>query len=440
MRLSKTLAAFGAFCLLAIAACKEPEGIGLEVLPDGEQMPIAWIDTFTIEARTVTYDSVPTTGLSSGTYLVGDFGDPIFGRVQSALYTQIDLGGTDIVFDGAVIDSVVLNLTYAGSYGNTDKLTGTMTFGVYEIESDLDVDSVYYSNATPPNLSATPLAEHQFRPDLYASIPNPDPLDTNALPPSLRIPLDPDFGQRILSSSNLASQDVFATEFKGLGILPIDASMPVNHGSILYFNMFDSRSRIEVYFHNATEDSLSYNLELDAQAIAELSTFHHEFSADIQTALDDSTIVGANTLYVQSMAGTRMKLELPHLKELNNLGIVAINKAELVVPLDESVIVEHSVPTGLSVTGVQEDGGQSFLIDFFEGGDYYGGSHDVENGEYVFNIARHLQSILNAPEEEHYGLYIVNTGTSVNARRGVFNGPQHPTKPMKLRMTYTIIE
>jgi hypothetical protein len=140
------------------------------------------------------------------------------------------------------------------------------------------------------------------------------------------------------------------------------------------------------------------------------------------------------------MAGVRMKLELPHLKELNNLGIVTINKAELVVPLDESVIVEHSVPTGLSVTGVQEDGGQSFLIDFFEGGDYYGGSHNAESGEYVFNIARHLQSILNAPEEEDYGLYIVNTGTSVNARRAVFKGPGHATKPMKLRMTYTIIE
>jgi hypothetical protein len=438
MRISKVLAIIGAITMLAIAACKEPEGIGLEVLPDGEQMPIAWIDTFTVEASTVTYDSVPTTGLSSGTYLIGDFGDPIFGRVQSALYTQIDLGGTDIAFDGAIIDSIVLNLTYAGSYGNTDKLTGTMTFGVYEIDSDLDIDSVYYSNATPPSLISTPLTEHQFRPDLFASIPSSQ--DTNLLPPSLRIPLDADFGQRILSSSNLASQEVFASEFKGLAILPIDASMPANHGSILYFNMFDSRSRIEVYYHDATEDSLFYNLELDAQAVAAFASFNHEFSTEIVNALGDSTVTGANTLYVQSMAGVRMKLELPHLKELNNLGIVTINKAELVVPLDESVIVEHSVPTGLSVTGVQEDGGQSFLIDFFEGGDYYGGSHNAESGEYVFNIARHLQSILNAPEEEDYGLYIVNTGTSVNARRAVFNGPGHATEPMKLRMTYTIIE
>lgn len=437
MRLPKLQAIIGVILILAIGACKEPEGIGLEVLPDGEQMPIAWIDTFTIEARTVTYDSVPTTALSSGTYLIGDFADPIFGRVQSGLYTQFELGGTDLDFDGATVDSVVLNLTYAGSYGSTDKLTGTMTFGVYELESDL-IDSVYYSNSSPlPTIAAMPLAEHRFRPDLYASVPNPQ--DTIRLPPSLRIPLDTDFGQRLLSSPNLASQDVFVTEFKGLAVLPIDQTMPTDHGSILYFNLYDDRSRIEVYYNNADGDSV-YNFEMDPRDMAEFTSFTHEFSTEINNAMSDSTVTGANTLYIQSMAGVRMKLELPHLRELNDLGIVAINKAELVVPLDESVVTEHSVPSSLTVTGVQEDGGQSFLIDFFEGTEYLGGSYNSENGEYVFNIARHLQSILNSPEEEDYGLYIVNTGTSVNARRGVFNGPQHADKPMKLRMTYTIIE
>jgi hypothetical protein len=47
---------------------------------------------------------------------------------------------------------------------------------------------------------------------------------------------------------------------------------------------------------------------------------------------------------------------------------------------------------------------------------------------------------LNSPEEPDLGLYVVNAGNSTNARRGVFNGPQHPDKAMKLRMTYTIVE
>jgi hypothetical protein len=37
-------------------------------------------------------------------------------------------------------------------------------------------------------------------------------------------------------------------------------------------------------------------------------------------------------------------------------------------------------------------------------------------------------------------MYILNSGNAVNGRRAVFNGPTHPDKPLKLRMTYTIIE
>jgi len=119
---------------------------------------------------------------------------------------------------------------------------------------------------------------------------------------------------------------------------------------------------------------------------------------------------------------------------------VAINKAELIVPLDESVVAEFGVPNSLQITAIDSNGSPVFPVDFFEGSDYYGGVYDSEKKQYVFNIARHLQSILNSPEIVDYGLYITNSGNSVNARRGVFNGPQHPDKPLKLRMTYTIIE
>ena len=140
------------------------------------------------------------------------------------------------------------------------------------------------------------------------------------------------------------------------------------------------------------------------------------------------------------MAGLRMKVELPFLKELNQLGVVAINKAELVVPIDETVVTPYSYPSSLQITGINEDGGPVFLVDFFEGSDYFGGTYDSENQQYVFNIARHIQSILNAPEETDYGLYISNSGNAVNGRRAVFHGTDHPDRPLKLRMTYTIIE
>jgi len=440
MTFRNTAAFFGLLTLIITASCKEPDGIGLDVLPEGEEIAIAWIDTFTIEARTILYDSVQTSGLLSGTYLIGDFGDPIFGRVQSELFMQFKLPSTTTEFDNdAEIDSIILNLAYVGSYGSTDKLKGTMTFGVFEVLEDLyptgSGDSVYYSNASHA-VSATPLAVHQFRPDLFADIISG--IDT--IRPSLRIPLDNSLGTRILRSDSLASNDVFLNEFKGLNIKPMDASMPSGFGSILYFNVASSFSWVKMYYHTSTADSLFVNF-LTTNSDGVHTAFRHEYGPTaIEPAIADSTVTGAERLYIQSMAGVRMKVEFPNVRDLSNLGAVAINKAELVVPLDIDVVTEFGVPPSLQLTVIDSSGNPIFPVDFFEGLDYYGGVYDSDKKQYVFNIARHLQSLLNSPEKVDYGLYITNSGNAVNARRGVFNGPQHPDRPMKLRMTYTIIE
>lgn len=419
-----------------LSACEEPDGIGLEVLPDGEEMPIAWVDTFTVDARTIFDDSVATSNLAS-TYLIGDFGDPIFGRVRSELYTQFLLSSSDIDFGAnPMVDSVVLNLAYAGAYGNTDKLRGLQTFGVYRLNDELEDDSTYYSNISR-KIFPKYLGQKEFRPDLYSNVV----VGEDTLPPSLRMPLTPYFGQSILNSSKLSSNEEFITEFKGLCIRSDNATMSAGFGSILYFNMVSSSSRLELYYHNDTDDSLRINLLINEDC-ATHTKFVHDFETGIENAVADSLNASPTQLFVQSMAGTKMKLEVPHLRKLNELGIVTINKAELVIPLDESVVTDYGVPNSLQVTGVNEDGGSVFLIDFFEGGAYYGGTYDAENQEYVFNVARHLQSLLTAPEEPDYGLYVLNSGNAVNARRGVFNGPAHldSLERMRLRMTYTIIE
>jgi hypothetical protein len=439
MRIPKFSAVFSLILLLAVSSCKEPEGIGLEVLPDGEEMEVAWIDTFTLEARTVKYDSVPTSGLNSGTYLVGDFGDPIFGRVRSELYSEFLLSSTGVDFgSGAVTDSIILNVAYAGAYGNTDKLNGTMKFGVYLVDEDLDATgnngTVYYSNSNVA-LSSFPLAEFEFRPDLYSTIDTGD----NQLPPSMRVYLSNTFGDSIINSLNLASQEIFAEEFEGICIKPINENMANGHGSILYFNMLSRYTQIELYYHNNDGDTAVFPFEFD-NTHGIHTKFTHNFPKEVHHAVNLGTEVGKDRLYIQSMAGLRMKVDMPHLRELNKLGYVAINKAELVLPLDESVVTEYGFPNSLSVTGISEEGGSVFIIDQFEGSDYLGGVYDPVNKEYIFNVARHLQSIINNSDEIDYGLYIVNSGNAVNARRGVFNGPQHSTEPMKLRMTYTIIE
>lgn len=429
-------AALAFLCLLTIASCKEPDGIGLDVLPAGEQMPIDWVDNFTIEARTIVYDSVLTSRLTN--YLVGDFGDPIFGRVKSDLYTQVRLGSVPFKPGaGAVVDSVILNIAYAGSYGNTSKLGGVMRFGVYKLTEDLmNLDDTSYYSTVSHEIDPLALAELDLRPDLLSKVV----VGKDTLPPSLRIKLDNSFGQEILNLSEeiLADNGEFVKNIKGIALKPINATMLDGNGSILYLNLASQTSNVELYYHN-NEDTSSINLRMTNAGSAH-SYFEHEFSTLINNAIADSTVTGATTLYVQSLAGLRIKLEIPDLHELRNLGHVAINKAELVIPLDQTVVTKYPHPSAMFVTGINEKGGSAIVVDQFESSDYYGGVYNSETGEYVFNLARHVQSIINSPEKPDYGLYVVNAGNSTNAKRGVFNGPQHPDKPMKLRLTYTIID
>jgi hypothetical protein len=313
-----------------------------------------------------------------------------------------------------------------------------MQFGVFELSEKLfktgTGDTIYYSNDTIATL-ATPLATKTFRPDLYSKVI----AGNDTLPPSFRIALDPNYGQRILDSDSLGSNDAFVNDFFGLCVRPINFGMNPGSGSILYFNMESQFSRVELYYHNDEGDTTSFKFEI-RNSFGIHTTFSHEFPMEILSAIDDSTVTGATRLYIQSMAGLRMKVKIPHLRELRELGAVAINKAELVVPVDQTVYTEFGLPTGLQITGIDSVGRAINLLDIVEGSDYYGGTYDSDKKQYVFNIARHLQSLLNSPETIDYGLYIVNSGNAVNARRGVFGGPQHPDTPMKLRMTYTIIE
>jgi hypothetical protein len=418
---------------MALVACEEPEGIGLDVLPAGEEMPIAWVDTFTVYVRTVTDDSVSTSNLS-GTYLIGDFQDPDFGRVQARLYTQFHLPSTNIDFGtGATIDSIIINLAYNGSYGSTDKLRGMQRFGVYRLTEDIYDSATYYSNVSH-EFDPTPIGTKEFRPDLFSNVDT----GTDTLPPSFRIRLDDAFGTSILNSSNLASNEDFLTEFKGLMIRSDSPSLSDGFGAILYFNMLSTASRVEVYYHNF-EDTLNLGLVINADC-ATHTAFDHEFPQTIVDAVQDSFNYQPDQVFIQSMAGLKMKVMIPHLRKLNDLGIVAINKAELVIPLDEDFDTEFGVPNNLQATRIDYKGASQFMTDFYEGSDYFGGAYDSDKKQYVFNIARHLQSIILETDSTDYGMYILNSGNAVNGRRAVFNGPTHPDKPLKLRMTYTIIE
>jgi len=422
--------------VLMQSACKEPELIGLEVLPD-DAFGVEWIDTFTVELQTIPLDSVITSNLNSSIYLFGEMNDPVFGPTRSTIYTQFKLPSITVEFPGtAVVDSIVLSLAYSDWYGNINKLTGTQGIGVYRLNDTIADATTYYSTVTH-DYDPIPLGQRQFRPDLLSNVF----LATDTVGPSLRVRLANDFGQEILNagfdgSGTLASNESFTQVFKGLAIVPENQNMPPDAGAILSFNINSALTRVELYYHTAEADSLRFNMPIDATSATHMA-FEHEYPLSITSILGD-TEAGRQRGYIQSMAGLRMLLKFPTLRSLKEQGTVVVNRAELVLPLEAGGSPRYAPPALLNANEADSLTRGLLVIDELE--EHFGGAYRPLTRDYVFNLARHVQRVLDRPEERpYYGLLISNSGNSVNARRGVFSGTEATERPLKLRLTYTII-
>ncbi|TEB40657.1 DUF4270 family protein, partial [Flavobacterium circumlabens] len=94
------------------------------------------IDTVTVEMSTINFDSLVTSGQSR--ILVGNYDDPIFGKVKSDGYFQLESdsyslpgAGSDTEAVNYVFDSISMILKYNNYfYGDTTKV---QTFGIHRV-------------------------------------------------------------------------------------------------------------------------------------------------------------------------------------------------------------------------------------------------------------------------------------------------------------------
>ena len=143
--MTKYISTFCFCALLLIFSCTDPNLIGLEVQPPSDGITITLSSAKNnLKLSTILEDSLRSDETS--TILLGDMSyDYIFGESSADFATQfqlpfnnIDVGNPDTL----IVDSVVLSLSYAGSYGNNDALN----IQVYKLTESIFKDSSYYSN------------------------------------------------------------------------------------------------------------------------------------------------------------------------------------------------------------------------------------------------------------------------------------------------------
>ena len=402
---------------LGIISCKKDNSdIGAN-LQDQNQLTLHFTDTTAIRSTIVKDDSVTTDERSK--VLLGSYNDAIFGLAQASFATQFRLSSYDVNFGtNPVVDSLVLYLDYVGFYGDT---TTSQEIKVYKMAQDIFRDSSYYSNEDMTTLAdmSSPLAQitTSFSPNNTAS---------------LSIRLDDNFGTDLIAdSSYYANSDTFLTQYKGLYI----TSTPVTaNGAILYFDPISENTKMTLYYHNDSNDSLSFNFLINENC-AYFNLFNHDYTGTaFENDINQDT--ATDNIYIQSMGGVKAKIDLDRLLTWKDSGNIAINKAELVLNINDINNDKQlfSPPNRLLLEIVDDNNGFDGPIDYFMDNTYFDGYYDNTNNSYTFNISQHVQKIIDG-EETNTSLYIFPENNKVSAERTVLSNSGN--NRIKLNITYT---
>lgn len=451
MRISLIGALFLSLTYL-MSSCNEPAVVGGELLAD-DQVNLLFTDTVSLETRTVRGDTVRTfaPGVPLFSYLFGNYTDPVFGQMRASIYAELGLSeiNPDFINDtvDAQFDSIVLVLFYdtLGFYGDWNQ---PMTMNVEELLEPMDATETYFSNRS--FATGDLLGSKTF---------TPVTLNADTTLGTLRVPLDPALGERLLNldPSAYASDTSFQNQFQGLSLQPDFAAIE----GLISFGLRIQSGGVILYFREDGEET-TYRYNISSSQLAKTVHIEQDLAgAPVEEYLDDFAL-GDSLLFLQGLTGPRIEVEFPHIREFDGL---AINKAELVMyrgiaGLDKPQLFDD--PAQLFVIRADGDGGLEPVEDAqlaLQRGNLaiLNGQLDVDEdvliNKYSINLTDVLQEMTEGKEINRIFIepYIIDTYNrqlssdffpvmkSERADRTIFYGPGHSQYPMKLELTYTIV-
>ncbi len=405
------------------------------------------VDTTRIVAYTSLDDSVPTRFVSY--YLLGDMNDPDFGASEASIITQYIPPTLSSGWNNSSIriDSIVLQLKYVGNNFKYGNLNSTQTIKVYELAEDLKDDSSYRSDRNYAYNASKPIGTWTGTFKLQDSIKYTYAGVPVSLPPHLRIKLDAEeYIQKFKNANPLtfASVEAFQSYFKGLVIVPEKSPLVPGEGSIVHIDLKNDsylRNMITsvVMYYDSTQ-KIEFPIYPDDNTKYNRFTHQHTVTIPIQPLLGGSH---QNVNYVQGMAGLKTRILLPNLFDFVKNQNIAINGAELVIPIiDGTNSGNYPAPASMRLFDSDSLGRNRIIIDAFDGTDYYGGIYNSSSKAYSYNIIRYVQNLLTQYKQQglnyNYGLNLfVQADNPVSASRAIMD-----TRPgkIKLKLSYTVIK
>ena len=455
--------------LIIITSCNDSSVIGSEII-DKDQVSVK-VQELGLRATTVlNSDSLQTYRATNqlDDYICGYMEDPIFGKFESTINTQLRLSRSLTLQDsldmknigaGSTLDEVFLIVelsdTFYGRIGD-DQLVE-----VYLLNEAMDNNEIYYS--TDEFSVGDLLGSKMFtpaNPDTTISYLGGTDGTEEIRPDQMEIPLNvnhPIFKDILFAGETslqyFADDAALLEVFNGLQIR-VSNSTP-NEGLTIFDPVPASVSTptvtgLYVKYTSFTADSRLYTFNINENA-AKMVNFKPDYSGSIVEPFigEDNYALGDSLFFVQGMSGINAKLEIQDASTLQN---AIINKAELeftlaFLPEDEPILFDDPI-SQLLIAIKNADGELERLSDVDQaiiggniaifGGTPVDASDDPNNPvfKYKMNVTSYLQGLVDG-EYENAEIFIYPAITTERPQRSVLFGPGHSEHPAKLYVTYT---
>jgi hypothetical protein len=418
--------------VVLLDSCKKEPVINNGDLLTGDDELLLDKDTLYGKVNTLAVSYLETDSVNIG--VLGNLNDPTFGKTYASVYTQFSLTSSNVFFGGnPVLDSVVLSIKYSGTYG---KFNQGFDVNVYELNEEMIGGNYNYNHSFAVKVPAVGNL-YNYKPNLTDSIA----VKNLKFAPHLRVTLDKNLLTDIIGAdtSDLANNTAFHSYFKGLYIT---TNTGQNGQGLVYLDLRNTISRLEIHYHSDIADSLTYYIPIGASSFA-VNHFDHNYNGSVvSAAISNPSSAGDALAYVQAGAGTKAKITFAGLDSLPDN--IAINKAEVTIyqvidPTGYDTI--FTPPTYLNLLRIDDDGSPKVLDDAIIGN--FGANRvavtvdGVTMYRYKFNITSHLQKIQNGTYNNN-GYSLESLSANTNAERVVItNPPANEKLKISLRVLYT---
>jgi|GEM_PF-154286 len=401
---------------------------------------VVLIDTVTVDMSTINFDSLVTSNQSR--ILIGNYDDPIYGKVKSNSYFQLASDSYALINNGSdteatnyVFDSISMILKYDNYYyGDTTKV---QTFDIHRLTQKVkpNTDDKNFYNNSALSYETESLGTVSYK---------PRPVEKD----SINIKMSTVFGAALfqkLKKREITDFDSFNEYLKGLVLVPSGS----NSASVVGFHV--KTSKVRLYYSKYQSDTQETPYIIDF-TIADATKQFNAVSLDRTGTIIQNLPVSSSKLsslltnhqgFIQSGTGVACRIDFPNIKQLKYLSDKgAIVDAQLLLkPVNNTYSKQYPLADSLKIYVADNLNRISSSLVNSAGTAVFGilnkkNDEFNENVGYQIGIGNFLQKEMLKASDSRSSLILTFPGISKSVNRIVLGDQKHSDNKIQLKIYY----